>query len=100
MARKTPLSLALTSKQDSVPEASTPQAMAPVSDLTAPKRVNSNKGKYHLGGYYDFDLPEIEAFRILAARTRRSQQDLLLEALRDLLQKHEAESKFGARQHG
>lgn len=95
MARKTPLSLALTPKQERASEG--PAMISAEENAPVPKRINSNKGKYHLGGYYDHDVPEIEAFRILATRTRRSQQELLLEAVRDLVQKHEADAKFGGR---
>src|SRR3546814_1840329 len=64
------------------------------SDLA--KRPNSNAGKYHLGGYFDQDDPTAEAFRVLAAKTRRKQQDLLGEAISDLVAKYDARAKFGS----
>lgn len=92
MARKSLLSAAI-SKTDA-PEANenAPVVAAPIVQA---KRVSSNKGKYHLGGYYDHDVPEVEAFRVLSVKNRRSQQELLLEAVRDLVEKYEAQAKFG-----
>lgn len=63
--------------------------------LTAPTRTSSNAGKYHLGGYFEQDDPVAEAFRVLAARTRRRQQDLLAEAIADIVAKYDAKGKFG-----
>ena len=59
------------------------------------RRVNPNAGKFHVGGYYDPADATVEAFRILATRSRRTQQDLLHEAMADLVAKHEAAAKFG-----
>jgi len=52
-------------------------------------------GKYHLGAYFDPADPTAEAFRVLAARTRRSHQDLLAEAIAELVAKYEADKQFG-----
>lgn len=52
-------------------------------------------GKYHLGAYFDPSDPMVEAFRVLAARTRRTQQDLLSEAISELIAKYEADKQFG-----
>ena len=94
MARKSSLSLAITPQHPETELTETP-AFAASSALTPTKRQSSNKGKYHLGGYYDHDVPEVEAFRILSAKHRRSQQELLLEAVRDLVAKYETQAKFG-----
>ena len=60
---------------------------------TSPRR-NPNAGKYHLGGYFAADDPTAEAFRMLAAKTRRSHQKLLAEAIADLVDKYDAAAKF------
>lgn len=52
-------------------------------------------GKYHLGAYFDPADPTAEAFRVLAARTRRSHQDLLAEAIAELVAKYDADKQFG-----
>lgn len=52
-------------------------------------------GKYHLGAYFDPADPTAEAFRVLAARTRRSHQDLLAEAIAELVAKYDANQQFG-----
>jgi len=52
-------------------------------------------GKYHLGAYFDPDDSTAEAFRVLAARTRRSHQDLLAEAISELVAKYDADKQFG-----
>lgn len=94
MARKSSLSLAISPQPTDMAPAETSAYAAPAA-LAPVKRQSSNKGKYHLGGYYDHDVPEVEAFRILSAKHRRSQQELLLEAVRDLVAKYETQAKFG-----
>jgi hypothetical protein len=72
----------------SVASAATPPASAARSSGKRP-------GKYHLGAYFDPADPTAEAFRVLAARTRRSHQDLLAEAIGELVAKYEADKQFG-----
>jgi hypothetical protein len=48
-----------------------------------------------LGAYFDPADPTAEAFRVLAARTRRSHQDLLAEAISELVAKYDADRQFG-----
>jgi hypothetical protein len=57
---------------------------------TRPSRLS----KLHIGGYFDPDNPTLIAFQKLRIDLRRSQQDMLLEALRDFVAKHQAESAF------
>lgn len=95
MARKSLLSAALPAPQAEANENTAPQPVAESAPATG-KRPNSNAGKYHLGGYFDQDDPTAEAFRVLAAKTRRKQQDLLAEAISDLVAKYDAQAKFGA----
>ncbi|MCP4028166.1 MAG: hypothetical protein GY736_17925 [Sphingomonas sp.] len=48
-----------------------------------------------MGAYFDPADPTAEAFRVLAARTRRSHQDLLAEAIAELVAKYDADKQFG-----
>lgn len=77
------------------PESVTPERVAsPLADR-APRSSGQRPGKYHLGAYFDPADPTAEAFRVLAARTRRSHQDLLAEAIAELVAKYEADKQFG-----
>lgn len=78
------------SASDDVP-AIPPQALP----ATAARSGGKRPGKYHLGAYFDPADPTAEAFRVLAARTRRSHQDLLTEAIGELVAKYEADKQFG-----
>ncbi|MGT2516245.1 ribbon-helix-helix domain-containing protein (plasmid) [Sphingomonas panni] len=62
---------------------------------SAARSGGKRPGKYHLGAYFDPADPTAEAFRVLAARTRRSHQDLLAEAISELVAKYEADKQFG-----
>lgn len=88
------------------PAVPTPTPPAASDDATAPSPALAEKpaiartggkrpGKYHLGAYFDPADPSAEAFRVLAARTRRSHQELLAEAIADLVAKYDAERQFG-----
>ncbi|WP_288483511.1 ribbon-helix-helix domain-containing protein [uncultured Novosphingobium sp.] len=70
---------------------------APVATATTSTGRSGGKrpGKYHLGAYFDPADPTAEAFRVLAARTRRSHQDLLAEAIAELVAKYDADKQFG-----
>jgi hypothetical protein len=50
--------------------------------------------KLHIGGYFEPDDTTVMAFQKLKVDLRRSQQDMLLEALRDFVAKHQAASAF------
>lgn len=54
----------------------------------------SRIAKLHVGGYYYPDDPTIIAFQKLGIDLRRSQQDMLLEAIRDFVAKNEASRAF------
>lgn len=76
-------------------ERQTEQAQEAAPDPVAQTRRRSpNAGKYHLGGYFALDDPAAEAFRMLAAKTRRSHQELLGEAIADLVAKYDAAAKY------
>ena len=95
MAKRTSL-LAPAMAPQSHSEAEQDNAPA-ISPLPASAGRSSGKrpGKYHLGAYFDPADPTAEAFRVLAARTRRSHQDLLAEAIGELVAKYEADKQFG-----
>ena len=64
----------------------------------APKRTSSvkpsRKAQLHIGGYYPPEEPIIIAFQKLGIDLRKTQQEMLLEALSDFVAKHEAENAF------
>ncbi len=70
-----------------------PETAVPAS--ATPRAAGKRPGKYHLGAYFDPADPTAEAFRVLAARTRRSHQDLLAEAIAELVAKYDADKQFG-----
>jgi hypothetical protein len=57
---------------------------------TKPSRL----AKLHVGGYFDPDHPAVMAFQKLKVDLRRSQQDMLLEAMEDFVAKHQAAGAF------
>lgn len=68
-----------------------PQDLPPKpASTTKPSRI----AKLHIGGYYDPDDPIIIAFQKLGIDLRRSQQQMLLEAVRDFVAKYEASRAF------
>ena len=72
-----------------------PVEAAPTPLASAARSGGKRPGKYHLGAYFEPDDPTAEAFRVLAARTRRSHQDLLAEAISELVAKYDADKQFG-----
>jgi len=77
------------------PETKTPAETEAVPAGKVVQSGGKRPGKYHLGAYFDPADPTAEAFRVLAARTRRSHQDLLAEAIAELVAKYEANKQFG-----
>lgn len=96
MARKSLLSAAIPQPQTTANQNDQADETPPPISTAAAPRKNSNAGKYHVGGYFTPDDPTAEAFRVLAAKTRRTQQDLLAEALADLVAKYDAQAKFSS----
>ena len=66
----------------------------PSAPKLAPSVKPSRIAKLHLGGYYDPNEPSIIAFQKLGIDLRKSQQEMLLEAVRDFVAKHEASRAF------
>lgn len=54
----------------------------------------SRQSKLHIGGYYDPSDDTIVSFQKLGIDLRRPQQDMLLEAIRDFVAKHQAAKAF------
>jgi hypothetical protein len=54
----------------------------------------SRIAKLHLGGYYNPDDPNVIAFQKLGIDLRKSQQEMIHEAIRDFVAKHEASRAF------
>jgi hypothetical protein len=79
-------------------------APEPTADTPAAARATATKpsrvAKLHVGGYFDPVDPTVMAFQKLKVDLRRSQQDMLLEALRDFVAKHEAAHAFRERGRG
>ena len=90
MARRSILS-AVRSAAEVAPEPAIPAEPVVVRTVT-PKP--SREAKLHVGGYFDPLDPTVMAFQKLKVDLRRSQQDMLLEALRDFVAKHEAAQAF------
>ena len=66
-----------------------PAPQAPASAIK-PSRI----AKLHIGGYFDPSDPSVIAFQKLKVDLRRSQQEMLLDAIRDYVAKHEAGKAF------
>jgi hypothetical protein len=95
MARRSILS----SVREEKPAPAEPGQVAPeTAPESVPKRAGavapSRRAKLHIGGYYDPDEPTIVAFQKLGIDLRETQQQMLLEALRDFVAKHQAASAF------
>jgi hypothetical protein len=72
------------------------ETAAPRPSTIKPSRV----AKLHVGGYFDPQDPTVMAFQKLKVDLRRSQQEMLYEALRDYVAKHEAAQAFKERGRG
>ena len=90
MARRSILGPALAEPGPASPS-TYPAAPEPARSPIKPSR----QAKPHIGGYFDPDDPIINAFQKLRIDLRQTQQEMLLEALRDFVAKHRAASAFG-----
>jgi hypothetical protein len=67
----------------------------PPPSQAAPSAIKpSRMAKLHIGGYFDPSDPSVVAFQKLKVDLRRSQQEMLLDAIRDFVAKHEAGKAF------
>jgi len=89
MARRSILSAA---REERTPKAAEGAAETAVvrNRSVKPSRIS----KLHIGGYFDPTDPQVIAFQKLRVDLRKSQQEMLLEALRDFVAKHEAARAF------
>ena len=76
-----------------------PEQGVPVSHsdpvVKPPSKIKPSRiAKLHVGGYYYPDDPTVITFQKLGIDLRRSQQDMLLEAIRDFVAKYEASRAF------
>lgn len=73
-----------------IPPPTTEPEGRPASRTIKPSRL----AKLHVGGYFDPEHPAVTAFQKLKIDLRRSQQDMLLEAMEDFVAKHQAAGAF------
>ena len=93
MSRRSILS---TVREEQPPKTEAAEAETPlqaVPELTS-KVKPSRRNKLHIGGYYEPDEPTIIAFQKLGIDLRKTQQEMLLEAVRDYVAKHQAAIAF------
>ena len=77
------------------PESGPPPPEALPESQPAVRSVKPSRiAKLHVGGYFDPKHPTVEAFQKLKVDLRRSQQDMLLEAMEDFVAKHQAAGAF------
>ena len=96
MARRSILSPAPRPNAEDLPEPpmseAKPEASVQIARISS--RKPSRTAKLHIGGYFPPDDPIVVAFQKLKVDLRQSQQDMLMEALRDFVEKHRAASAF------
>ena len=90
MVRRSILS-SVREEQPAAPELPQPSLEAPRT--TSPVKP-SRRAKLHLGGYYEPNDPTVISFQKLGIDLRKSQQEMLMEAIRDFVAKHEASRAF------
>jgi hypothetical protein len=75
-----------------------PGPALPVAAELPPRTASTVKpsriAKLHVGGYYYPDDPSVVAFQKLGIDLRKTQQEMLYEAIRDFVAKHEAQKAF------
>lgn len=95
MAKRTSLLAPAVASRRELEADNQPAVATPTPPTNNARSSGKRPGKYHLGAYFDPADPTAEAFRVLAARTRRSHQDLLAEAISELVAKYDANQQFG-----
>jgi hypothetical protein len=91
MARRSILTVVREERPAPAEPAGAPPESAPEP---ASKVKPSRRAKLHIGGYYSPDEPAIIAFQKLGIDLRKTQQEMLLEAVHDFVAKHHAASAF------
>ena len=92
MARRSILSTVR--EEQSAPVEPEPLPTAPAPEASPSKVKPSRRAKKHIGGYYTANDPVIVAFQKLGIDIDTNQQDMLYEAMRDYVAKHQAASAF------
>jgi hypothetical protein len=92
MARRSILSTV----REERPVAEEPEQLSatPVAEPSPSKIKPSRRAKKHIGGYYAANDTVIVAFQKLGIDIDTNQQDMLYEAIRDYVAKHQAASAF------
>jgi hypothetical protein len=96
MARRSILSPVRDQQHSSPEPVMQTESEAPPEIVRVPRAASasSRHAKLHVGGYFDPSDPILMSFQKLKVDLRRSQQDMLLEALRDFVAKQEAARAF------
>jgi hypothetical protein len=96
MARRSILSPVRDQQHASSEPVAQTEIAAPAEIVRVPRAASTSSryAKLHIGGYFDPGDPILTAFQKLKVDLRRSQQDMLLEALRDFVAKQEAARAF------
>jgi hypothetical protein len=86
----------LSSVREERPVSTEPEPLpaAAVPEPSLSKVKPSRRAKKHIGGYYAAIDPVIVAFQKLGIDIDTNQQDMLYEAIRDYVAKHQAASAF------
>jgi hypothetical protein len=85
----------LSSVREKQPIAAGPPQAPDEAARTSSSVKPSRRAKLHLGGYYEPTDPTVIAFQKLGIDLRKSQQEMLLEAILDFVAKHEASQALG-----
>jgi hypothetical protein len=87
----------LAAVREEKPVIAEPVAIPATEQLPEPvvQKPKPNRGsRKHIGGYYHINDPTIKAFQKLGIDLDKDQQDMLHEAIRDYVAKHEASRAF------
>ncbi len=95
MARRSILTAVREEKPASAEQVTVP-ATEPAPEPTANKPKRNQVARRHIGGYYHVNDPTIKAFQKLGIDLDKDQQDMLHEAIRDYVAKHEASRAFNS----
>ena len=94
MARRSILT-SVREEKAALPEPGSPAPQVPEPAVKPSSKIKPSRiAKLHVGGYYHPDDPTVIAFQKLGIDLRRTQQDMLLEAVRDFIAKYEASRAF------
>jgi hypothetical protein len=84
----------LTPARDELPPEVPVTAVEPPATETTRSTKPSRQSKLHIGGYYNPSDDTIVSFQKLGIDLRKPQQEMLYEAIRDYVAKHQAAKVF------